>query len=231
MNLTKLTFKQAIRLRSIDNLIRVRKAYETVLARAWKETGTKEMFLVSSAAYLFPAIARRYERVLAIIRGPELESLLFQLAKDEPVKRVPGVWTEYANSSTYQHMNQTDREGYARVGAEIAALPIKDVPYRIRREERGGSEVRFIVEVETDDLGVECLYFRPGVPWTEIVAHCWKRAKQPRVFFWWLPADYEEKHGISYTGTINPVHAPLNTPDSAEEIKKVLTRGVPAAKM
>ncbi len=226
MNLKRLTtFKQAYRLYRADNIIRVTAAYEGALERAWKSTGTKELFLVSSAKHLFPDIARRYEPVLAMMRGGELYARMVQLAVNTKVECIPGKWSYYASTSTWQFSTQTDPKRYAIVASQILALPVKDVPHRIVQSVVG-EELRFTVEVETDEDGVNCLFYKPGVPWREIVAHCRKNQAQPRVFFWWLPPDYEEKHGISYTGVINPVHAPLNTPDSAIEIKKVLSRNL-----
>lgn len=228
MNLNKLTFEQAHRLASSANIVRLTSAYHGALARAWQASGTKEMFLASSAAHKFPHIKARYAPCLHLAVDPDkhLARLIMRLARSTPVRHIKNCWTEFDRSSVHAYSSQGyGAEKYAECYAGISAefLKAQGIPAKVERVEGplGGA---YAVYAETDKAGVDILLNRPGLPLREVVKHCWKQGCQPRVFFWWLPHDFETSAGLDYFGgekaTINPGSCrPVNTPDMTEHAK------------
>jgi hypothetical protein len=130
--------------------------------------------------------------------------------------------TLYRTTSTDEFRSQTDSYGYARRTAEMTAAEIegcraevwpalhywshsRDANGRVQplRDSYSGSRYgidEFRVMAYTDQTGVEIIKRRPGVTLREWVRRCWKKGINPRVLNPYLPAGYEEKHGLDYWG-------------------------------
>jgi hypothetical protein len=161
-------------------------------------------------------LAARFDWTLA-----RIERALMFLAQRCTIQQTETA-TLYRTTSTDEFRSQTDSYGYARRTAEMTAAEIegcraevwpalhywshsRDANGRVQplRDSYSGSRYgidEFRVMAYTDQTGVEIIKRRPGVTLREWVRRCWKKGINPRVLNPYLPAGYEEKHGLDYWG-------------------------------
>jgi hypothetical protein len=217
MNLSKLTFAQAFKLASPENIVRLDTAYHSALRRAWEKLHTKETFSVGSAAHRLPEVKARYAKIQKLIHSSEtLYVLLADLAKREKPLRVPGAQFPYFTVFTSAYASQgfgKDKYAFAKASLLRAHCEAEGIPAFVQK--RGED---YCVLAETDAAGAALIGRRPGLPWKDIVRLCWGWGCQPRVFFWWLPPDFELENGLNFFGGyLNPRNQPENSPSVIRE--------------
>lgn len=227
MNLKKLTFAQAHKLVSPENIVRLHTAYAKQLHRLWIALGTKELFMVSSAAYRFTEIKHRWMAIWALIDkdGPVCRKLVDLARNAKPEVTDKFLVYDTVEVSNY-HSQGYGKMKYAECKARLLAAHLQDccVPSEVQLVEENNHKY-FLVLARTNEAGKTILRYKPGLPLREIVRLCWKHGCQPRVFYWWLPYEFEQDNGLDYFGgfktpALNPSAAMVNVPDARDYLQR-----------
>lgn len=218
MKLSHLNFSRLYATTCPANLIRITGARDSALRRRWNEAGLKELFLVGSARHLFPGVADPFDKLLAELTGEPVRMLLRIAAKKGNPWIIPGAGLIFSRVELATYRSQGwAADKYMKVKATLLQLHCEDAGVPVRLVNRLD---HILVTVDTDDMGLAMLHYKPGLPLDEIVRLCWAAGLQPRVFYWWLPYDFERRRNLDYFGKrLNPATSPANTPDCIEHAR------------
>jgi hypothetical protein len=122
----------------------------------------------------------------------------------------PTLWQSTCQGSKYaQAAAQMDADRASLMGIPAVVVQINqwtpdmsDYYSTYRKGEMATPCWACVVDVEDPQVDLELLKHSPAPSLVEQVRLCWARGVNPRVYNPFLPYDFEEKHGISYTGTV-----------------------------
>jgi hypothetical protein len=179
--------------------------YEAALRNRWAADGRHELFAISSASHQYPDLRQAQATRLseAKAQADQAQKDLTALAERIPIYSRPGIWTEAYRVPAANYRSQgfgADKCSWCAADFYLEEFRRQDYPNRVRQEGEGSAAV-WIAEVELEPAGLEIVRCRPGqLPLREWVRLCWKHGCQPRVFYPWLPADFEAENGLDYFG-------------------------------
>lgn len=132
------------------------------------------------------------------VTSEKLEKRLTELAQDIPVAPMGDSWSVYESIYKGAYRSQGfGAEKYLQQSAELAAMTPAAYGIPFKFEDNGGSRN---VLVNLDEVHCEVLQRKPGPSLAEIVRTCWARGVNPRVYYPFLPHDFEERNGFDYFG-------------------------------
>lgn len=205
MKLNHLTFGQLLKLESASNLCRVTLAYHNALAAAWASNSPGgQPFVVASAEFRFPKIARRYKAVLDFLRGSELKRACRIAASEQAIPRIPGAATRIRTCEWWTPKSERHAYGLALICKCFAEAC--GVPAKIRR-----SQSAYTVTAETNEFGRSILLRKPGCTLVSLAQFCEDGNMDFNAIFWWanlLPS--------KTCWRVNPLLRCLDTPDIAD---------------
>jgi hypothetical protein len=214
MRINNLTFGQLLKLKHPTTLMRVTRARDAALRTCWG--GAVPGFFVSLAERAFPAVAARYNKVIAFLTGHELRAALRKAADEAQVPYIPGA-RRVLVSIRLGVLPQAKWEAMTRATTIQAMCWAAGVPSFFTIEPyRWGPEL--VVYAETNELGEMLLLNRHGLPWGMLCALCENMDVSAARVFDWVPQDYRDRNAL-----VNPIVFPVNTPDSAEIAESLLS--------
>jgi hypothetical protein len=214
MKLDHLTFGQLLKLRDVDTLMRVTKAYHKALRRVWC-LRRRDEFSVTAAEQFLPLFAQPWQQVIEWLKGPELRSAVKKAARGMTIP--PSCYVSvYRELTVHRFPNRRTREALASMIATHCKC--HGVPAVVQ----GETDLR--VYVATDSMGCALLQEKPGLKWSTIELMCYEMNVNTDRVFWWL-SEYRDKTGWR----VNPALWPVNTPDVSEWVKELVYEPLPAS--
>lgn len=202
--------------------------FEVAALRLWniKHPGSKMKFSILRKRH-FDTIRPLFEgfkaRALIIdnrhsAQRQRLRALLDQLALTLPIRRSNTRWRRVWSNCSSNYSTQGFGAGtYARNSVENQADTARaaGIPVVIRSQTVKTNPDSFTHFAPTSisyyeawcpidsDVDVELLQRKSRPSIVEQVRLCWKRGVNPRVYHYFLPPDFETKHGLDYFGGMN----------------------------
>lgn len=198
--------------------MRVTAAYHSALRRQWNSKMPNPQwhpFSVSEAEIWFHSFAIPWRRVIAAIRDRSHRRTLRKLADAMPVttsacitdlREIP--WREFGS----------DKPEYRRRALSLGFLIqrwlelLSDSELAVGVLYEGSAGV--MVKVSCDSLGAAALWRKSGMTVEHLKHWCWEMRVDFYDIFPWVP--------LNYTGRVNPLHRPVETPDINNEIAELL---------
>lgn len=112
-------------------------------------------------------------------------------------------WLRVESVFTGAYNSQTDKAKYAEVRAELYADEYRARGLEVEVVRRFGEAYDVNAKVSSALDVTIVKYSDAKVPLRDMVAACWRRGANPRVYWYWLPHGYEAKEGISWQGVLN----------------------------
>jgi hypothetical protein len=210
MKTNHLTFGQLLKLESANNLCRVTRAYHRALQNAWDiSTPGQQLFMVSTAEFRFPGIARRYRPVLDFIRSFGLKQIVRRAAVEQQIPHLPGANIIIRTCEWWTATGEQTAYGLAHICKSF--VEACGIPAKITRT-RGA----FAVHAETNSYGAAILRRKPGVKVESLKQYCDDGNMNFEEIFWWYnlvpPGNWR----------VNPVLRCVNTPDAADNALEIV---------
>lgn len=210
MKISHLKFAQLHQLTSLPTLCRVTRTFHSALRTAWNaNTPGGQIFTVSAAQFRFPAIARRYRRVLAFLTSDDLKRHVRLVAEVTPIRLEQHGFHRIRSCDYWTDQGKKEAFELARLCKSFCEA--LEVPAQISHKHRV-----YHVTVSTDVLGVAVLREHPGVSVLTIARFLDFGNCPLRGPFWWLP------RGTAPTARVNPLLRCINTPDTHTYAKSII---------